>query len=126
MSDESGHSEQQSETTTATTTGDKWGDPISSERQAELQGYLDRWEAETDHGEHKGPFDNGPHRPGVLLNGADVSWLAEQSGRDEIGRVPNLHLEGATLTQALLAHASLRAAHLERADLRALSSLGLA
>jgi hypothetical protein len=25
----------------------KWGDPISPERQAELQGYLVRWEAET-------------------------------------------------------------------------------
>jgi hypothetical protein len=27
------------------------GAPISEERQAELQGYLDHWAAETDHGE---------------------------------------------------------------------------
>jgi hypothetical protein len=33
---------------------DKWGDPISEERKTELQGYLDRWVAETDHGERRG------------------------------------------------------------------------
>jgi hypothetical protein len=30
-------------------TGIHWGDSISMERQQELQGYLDRWEAESDH-----------------------------------------------------------------------------
>jgi hypothetical protein len=30
------------------TSSDAWGDPISEERQAGLQGYLDRWKAETD------------------------------------------------------------------------------
>ena len=32
MSDETRQSEQQSETTTATETGDKWGDPITPDR----------------------------------------------------------------------------------------------
>lgn len=36
--------------------GKRWGDLISEERQAKLQGYLDRWAEETDHGERKGPF----------------------------------------------------------------------
>jgi hypothetical protein len=35
----------------------RWGDPISAERQRELQGYLDRWAQEQDHGERKGAFD---------------------------------------------------------------------
>jgi hypothetical protein len=79
MSDESGQSEQQNETTTATTTSDKWGDSISPDRQAELQGYLDRWQAETGHGKGSEPF------AGVRLTGADVFWLAEQSGHNEDG-----------------------------------------
>jgi hypothetical protein len=111
MSDASGHSEQQSETTTATETGDKWVDPISPERQVELQGYLDRWAAETDHGERRGPFDR------VKLSRADVYWLAEQSGRNEEGRVPNLHLEWADLSTAHLEGADLREAHLEGTNL---------
>ena len=64
-----------------------WGQRISEERQAWLQGYLDRWAAETHHGKRKGPFH------GMMLSGADAFWLAEQSGRDEYGMVPNLHLE---------------------------------
>ena len=82
----------QAEAQPAETTGERWGDPISAERQAELQGYLDRWEAETDHGTRKGPFD-GVRLSDLRLTGADVSWLAEQSGRDQYGQVPNLHLE---------------------------------
>ncbi len=100
----------------------KWGDPISEERQAELKARLDAWDAlGADHGDKKGPFYQ------VWLSGADASWLVERSGRDEFGRVPNLHLEGAyllwahlvgaTLQQAQLEEANLRAAHLEGADL---------
>lgn len=100
-------SEQQSEAATATETGDKWGDPISPERQ----GYLDWWEAETNHGQRTGPFDN------VQLTGADVHWLANQSGYDALDGVPNLHLEGADLREARLQGTDLRAAHLERANL---------
>lgn len=92
--------------------------PISAERQAELQGYLDRWQAETDHGDCKGPFDNAPDQEGVSLTGADVSWLAEQSGRDAFGRVPNLHLERADLRWAHLDGVSLIGAHLDGAILR--------
>src|SRR5579859_1845826 len=92
--------------------GDRWGDPISDERRRELQDMLDAWNApEADHGERKGPFD------GTSLSGADVSWLAEQSGRHWSGAVPNLHLEGALLSQEHLAGADLREAHLEGARL---------
>lgn len=65
---------------------DAWGQPISEERQAELQGYLDRWAAaESGHIGTRGPFD------GMCLTGADVRWLATQSGRDEPGwQMPNM------------------------------------
>jgi uncharacterized protein YjbI with pentapeptide repeats len=113
-------SEQQSEPTTTTATtatestpSDAWGQSITPERQAELQGYLDRWQAETDHGERKGPLDFDA----VQLTGADVHWLAEQSGRDELGDLPNLHLEGANLSHTHLEGADLRGAHLEGAGL---------
>jgi hypothetical protein len=92
-------------------TGDAWGDNISPDQQAELQGHLDRWQAETDHGERKGPFDY------VYLSAADAFWLAVQSGRDEYSYVPNLHLAGANLSGAHLEGANLRAAHLEDASL---------
>jgi len=92
---------------------DAWGQPISEERQVELQGYLVRWQAEKNHGVGKGPFDQVP------LTGADVYWLAEQSGRDELGTVSNLHLEGASLRGAQLEDAILNGTHLEDADLGA-------
>ncbi|MGO8946253.1 MAG: pentapeptide repeat-containing protein [Ktedonobacterales bacterium] len=107
MSDESGQSGQEQPEEQAP----KWGDPISPERQAELQGYLNRWQSETDHGERKGPLD------GIALTGADLSWLADQSERDGSGLVPNLHLEGAFLSEASLQGAFLRGAHLERSNL---------
>jgi hypothetical protein len=99
--------------------GKRWGDPISEERQAELQGYLDRWAAETDHGQRKGPFDKESGQVwGVPLTGADVSWLAQQ-GRTEFGTEPDLHLEGAYLFGAHLEMVEdLYQAHLERAYLR--------
>jgi hypothetical protein len=106
--------------------GMRWGDPITEERWAELQGYIDAWQAETDHGERTGPFDRAWGLPGRTLSGTDVFWLAEQvrlthlddldeddlvvaymEGDDEGGMHPDLHLE----------HADLRGAHLERADL---------
>jgi len=127
-------SEQQSQTATAvqaTTTsacphpevvGQRWGDPISEERRAELQRYLDRWASETGHGERKGPFDTGPGDlgfRGVPLTGADVDWLERQSWGNQPGRRPsNLHLEGANLGQAHLERIILtEEAHLEGADL---------
>jgi Pentapeptide repeats (8 copies) len=90
----------------------KWGDPISSERQAELQGYLDRWQAEADHGDRNGPFAQ------VQLTGADVYWLAKRSRRNRRGRLSHLHLEGADLCGAHLEKADLRGAMLVGADLR--------
>ena len=92
------------------------GDQISADRQAELQRYIDRWQADAEHGERRGPFDR------VALTGADVYWIAEQSGRDEQRYVPNLHLAGAHLTDAdlrfaRLVGADLSAAHMERASI---------
>ncbi|MGO8951435.1 MAG: pentapeptide repeat-containing protein [Ktedonobacterales bacterium] len=132
MSEKSGQSEQEQLQIQTPALGNRWGDPISAERRAELQGYLDRWEAVTDHGARKGPFAE------VELTGADVHWLAEQSGPDENSHVANLHLQyanlfrahlvganlreahldGARLTQAHLEHANLSEAHLEHANLR--------
>jgi hypothetical protein len=81
-----------------------------------LQGYLDRWAAETDHGERKGPFDKQPGEMyGVALTGADVSWLVERSGFSGLTGVPNLHLEGADISRAHLEGALLSHAHLEGA-----------
>jgi uncharacterized protein YjbI with pentapeptide repeats len=97
--------------------GKRWGDPISEKRQAELQGYLDRWSAETDHGERKGPFDKeSGQNTGVSLTGADVSWL-DQQRRTDAGTAPHLHLGGAYLGLTHLEGATLSEAHLERAHL---------
>ena len=95
--------------------GTRWGDPISQERQAELQRYLDRWAVETDHGERKGPFEE------VQLTGADASWLSEQtsprvSGRPILENI-DLHLEGARLYSAHLEGAFLNGANMEGAHL---------
>jgi uncharacterized protein YjbI with pentapeptide repeats len=51
------------------------------------------------------------------LTGADVFWLAAQSGQDADGGVPDLHLEGAYLRDAHLERAYLREVHLAGADL---------
>ena len=76
-----------------------------------MQAYLDKWAVETDHGGRRGPFD------GTRLTGAEASWLAEQSGREVNGFVPNLHLEGADLRNTRMKGATLSRAHLEGAFL---------
>lgn len=94
--------------------GKRWGDPISPKRQAELQSILDAWNAsDANHGERRGPFHH------VQLTGAEVCWLAEQSGRVGafVGPAPNLHLEGADLEGTHLEGATLNDAHLEGATL---------
>jgi hypothetical protein len=94
---------------------DKWGDPVSKERQQELLGMLEAWDAPgTDRRARKGPFDR--RESDLRLTGADVSWLAEQVRTAE-GSVPDLHLEGADLSEAHLEGADLRRAHLEGASL---------
>jgi Pentapeptide repeats (8 copies) len=63
--------------------GDAWGDDISEERQRELETILAAWDAETDRGDHKGPFDftgmeyapEERSKP-LILTGADVFCLA--------------------------------------------------
>lgn len=101
--------------------GDAWGDDISPERQAELEQRLQQWASESDHGERKGPFDptglSDDKRAKLKLSSSDVRWLAEVSGRDVDGEVPNLHLEGARLDETYLAGARLAGAHLEGAHL---------
>jgi uncharacterized protein YjbI with pentapeptide repeats len=95
-----------------------YGTPISAMRQADLQGYLDHWQMEIGRDKRRGPFDSSENGVDVQLTGADVFWLANQSGRSPIGWLPNLHLEGAQLFQAYLEGADLRGAHLEGANLR--------
>ncbi|HEX8995193.1 MAG TPA: pentapeptide repeat-containing protein [Ktedonobacterales bacterium] len=105
--------------------GNAWGDSISEARQAELRELFERqkaWVAQPDATRGDSVFK------GVQLTGADVYWLAEASGRDEFGGLPNLHLEQATLSSAQLEKADLRRAqlkgaylvwaHLDGADLR--------
>jgi hypothetical protein len=97
-----------------------WGDAISEERQAELQGSLDRWKKEMDHGNRKGPFDRSNAVVTTQLTGADINWLAEQAslnGDEPVITASNLHLEGARLNGAHLEGAALGYAHLEGADL---------
>lgn len=94
--------------------GDAWGDPISAERQAELRTLAERqqaWVAQPEATRGDSAFE------GVRLTGADVYWLAEASGRDEFGGLPNLHLEGANLNGAQLEGAHLSFVHLEGASL---------
>src|SRR5262245_32609216 len=126
MSDEQQQSEQRQTQQPSTcphpeAVGKRWGDLISEERQRELQGYLDRWTQEGDHGERKGPFDftgrSDEVHERLHLTGADVSWLAEQKGYDKFGWVPALHLEAASLNGAHLEQADLTGAHLEQAHL---------
>jgi hypothetical protein len=89
--------------------GQRWGDPISAEWQAELQTLGDEWEVPgADHGEFRGPF----HGTADELTGADVAWLVKQV-RDHFDFVPDLHLEGANLYAAHLEQALLSLAHLE-------------
>jgi hypothetical protein len=63
----------------------RWGEPITPAQQAELREMLEAWQAlGADHGERAGPFE------GVRLTGAEVGWLADHSGRDVQGLVPDL------------------------------------
>jgi hypothetical protein len=96
---------------------DAWGQPSSAERQAELQGYLDRWDAETAYGNRRGPFDRGISQDQApRLTGADVFWLAERV-RDENDWVPRLQLQGADLSGVQLQEARLRKAQFQGANL---------
>jgi uncharacterized protein YjbI with pentapeptide repeats len=124
----------------------RWGEPITPERQAELDGYLQRWAAEETaaggpgHGERAGPFAGATARePGVPLTGADVFYLATRAiaggqhadaellaaaqaqlrsaGLASALNLATLHLEGASLHLAHLEHAYLKEAHLEHARL---------
>src|SRR5690349_286876 len=90
--------------------GKRYGDSISEERQAELHGYLNRWEKERDHGGRRGPFQD------VELTGADVYWLANRV-RKGWSFVPGLYLQSAILNETHLENADLRTAHLEGAYL---------
>src|SRR5260370_23816307 len=88
--------------------GDRWGDPISDERIEELGKRFEQQQTWSATPKAESEWLTSYFR-GVQLTGADVAWLAERSGRDALGlgRVSNLHLDGAVL----------RGAHLERAVL---------
>jgi hypothetical protein len=124
MSDE--QSTAQEPTSTPKLPAPKRCDPISTERQAELQGMLDAWDPPgADHGDKKGPFDKNPgEQYGVWLTGAEVFWLADRVRRLNdlfpdlnLSSVPDLHLEGAYLREAHLKGAHLHEAHLDGAVL---------
>jgi uncharacterized protein YjbI with pentapeptide repeats len=89
--------------------GTRWGDPISEERQAELQRYLKKLNADF----RRGLSDARLH---FRVTGADTFWLAERL-RDERGFVSTLHLERADLEDAHLEGANLAGIHLEEANL---------
>lgn len=94
--------------------GTRWGDPITEERQAELRAVAEQqkeWVAKPDAERGNSLFKD------VKLTAADVYWLAEQSGRDDEGGVPNLHLEGADLSWTHLEGVVLYKVHLEGANL---------
>jgi Pentapeptide repeats (8 copies) len=123
------------ESTGAPPVSGRWGDPISEERQQELDALLQQWEqlSAAEQTERKGPF------AGVRLTGADVFYLAARvlSGPDgdraavegqlrvaqddaSLRRTLDLsavHLEDATLNEAHLAGTNLDAAHLAGAGL---------
>src|SRR5258706_707346 len=107
MSDEQSGSEQSAQPESPA--GDHWGDPIRQERQAELKTLAARqreWAAQPEAARGESAFKNVP------LTEAEVSWLAEDSGPDSLGFVPNLHLEQASLSAADLEGAYLVRAHL--------------
>ncbi|HEX9039138.1 MAG TPA: pentapeptide repeat-containing protein [Ktedonobacterales bacterium] len=89
----------------------RYGDPLSPERQAELRAHLDNAATPVAEGETRKPLFAG-----VRLSGADVAWLAAPL-RNEHGATPDLHLEGADLRLAHLEGADLRFAHLEGVEL---------
>ena len=74
--------------------GEAWGDAISEERQRELEATLAAWEAETDHGERRGPFDRVGGSGRLFLTGADVFYLAARAlvhAKPDFGQpLPNL------------------------------------
>src|SRR5260221_10365267 len=102
-------SEQQSQTAVQCShpeaAGTRWGDSIGEERKAELETWLRQWDEESDHAGRMSPFWQ------KFLTGADAYWLAQRV-RDDVGNVPDLHLEGAALSGAHLEGASLARAHL--------------
>jgi uncharacterized protein YjbI with pentapeptide repeats len=93
----------------ATPRADKWGDPISEGRQAELRALFEQqkaWVAQPEPTRGESVFR------GVRLTGAEVYWLAMESAPNAIGDAPHLHLESADLSGAQLAGADLRGAQL--------------
>ncbi len=118
----------QAATTTATATvGDKWGDPISEERQRSCRATSTVGRAETHHGERKGPFEgvrltvpmssgwqgldattDGRHRS--PLGGASTSRAQTSRGL----KLGFAHLEGCDFFEAHLEGADFHDAYLEK------------
>lgn len=97
---------------------EKWGDPISEERQAELRALFERqkeWVAQSEATRGESVFK------GVKLTGADVYWLAEWSARYVLGTDSQTHrseeVEEARLMAFILPELGASTLHLEEADL---------
>ena len=103
-----------------------WGTHPTEQRKDELEETLRKWEAESNPGDRRGPFDGTP------LNGADVFWLAicslshhskvEAERLLRMSLIPpidlsRIHLEGAHLEKAWLTGAHLEGARLVWANL---------
>jgi hypothetical protein len=96
-------------------TGMAWGDDITEGYQSDLDAVLATWDAESDHGDRKGPFDV---RGLGKLTGAGVYYLAKKHGWDLSRAVINLNLQGANLGALQLQEAQLGEAQLQESNLR--------
>jgi uncharacterized protein YjbI with pentapeptide repeats len=102
---------------TAQTVSDRWGDPISEERQAELKDLADRQRAWVSSGpDYAGDLDGSVFN-GIPLSGADVFWLAAYAlaGSEGDG---DLVAAAARLRKGPGVISGFTVPHLERADLR--------
>jgi uncharacterized protein YjbI with pentapeptide repeats len=76
--------------------GLRWGDPVSVERQLELEQWLGQWASATasERNARNGPF------AGVVLTGADVFWLSARVVADQ-GTLASTHAEAEKLLRTI-------------------------
>src|SRR5215469_2471408 len=78
------------------TVGLRWGDPVSSERERELEKWLVEWAGISESEKHgrSGPFAD------VVLTGADIFWLAARTLADQ-STLATTHAAAAELLSAI-------------------------